>query len=144
MKPYFLIKQPPLSKKFRLLVSELSETENFGFTSNIDKIEYNLNILGTEFKDKFDLHNLFTKSGLTSVFQLGKFITVLERNKTKTEGRMTFFDFTNIGETSEGLKELLKLQFSESIINEWFRIYYLMSSEFSKSDDFFELVKILD
>ena len=144
MKPYFLIEQPPLSEKFRLVVSELTETKNFGFTSNIDKIEYNLNILGTEFKDKFDLHNLFSEDGLTSVFQLGKFISVLERNKAKTKGKMTFFDFMNIGETSEGLKDLLKIQFSENIINEWFRIYYLMSSEFDESDDIFELIEILD
>ena len=141
MKKIFLIEQPPLTDKYRLIVDDLTDVKNFGYTNNIDKIEYNLNIIGNEFKDKIDLHNLFSTKGLTCVFPVGTYITVLERNKDKTEGQMSFFDFDNIGNVSE-FRNLLEKQFSESIIKEWFKIYYLLSTEFSESEDLIELVRV--
>ncbi|MDV7187950.1 hypothetical protein R3X25_11715 [Lutibacter sp. TH_r2] len=141
MKKKFLLEQPPITNKFRLIVDDISDNNNYGFTNDIDKIEYNLNIMGNEFKDKFDLHNLFSDKGMTSVFQLGRFITILERNKEKTEGRMTFFDFDVDADVSE-IRSIIEQQFSENIIKEWFRVYYLISSDFSELDDLIELVRV--
>jgi predicted aldo/keto reductase-like oxidoreductase len=140
MKENFIIPQPPFTDKYKMIVDEISEKRNFGITKSINNIEYNLNLLGSEFIDKFDLHNLFTDAGLTTVFQLGRFITILERNKEKTEGKMTFFDF-DVDSDVSSIRSILEKGYSESIIKEWFRIYYLISSEFSESDDLVELVR---
>jgi hypothetical protein len=38
MEKHFLIEQPPLSAKYKLLVDDMSEKRNFGVTTDIDKI----------------------------------------------------------------------------------------------------------
>jgi hypothetical protein len=139
MKKFFLIEQPPISEKYRMLVDKLTEVKNFGNTNDIDKIEYNLNIIGKDFSDRVDIHNLFTDKGITAVFPLGTYIVVLEMKKDKTKGKMSFFDFDNIADISK-VRGLLEMEFSEYIISEWFRIYYLLESEFSEEEDLVELI----
>ena len=139
MKKFFLIEQPPISEKYRMLVDKLSEVKNFGYTNNIEKIEYNLNIIGKDFSDRVDIHNLFTDKGITTVFPLGTYIVVLEMKKDKTKGKMSFFDFDNIEDISK-VRGLLEMEFSEYIISEWFRIYYLLESGFSEEEDLVELI----
>jgi hypothetical protein len=138
MEKYFLIQQPPITEKFRLLVEEMSENEKFGFTSDIDMIKYNINLLGSDFKKDLTIKNMFTDKGITTVFPIGSFITVLELKKDETEGKMTFFDF-DIEISS--IKPILKATFSENIVNQFVNIHNLFESDFSEDDDLFVLFR---
>ena len=140
MKKHFVVLQPPLTEKYRLLVDEMSDKRNFGSTSDIDKIEYNKRILGDDFNIDLTIKNLFTDEGITSVFPLGCFITVLQLKKDGTEGKMTFFDF-DIETDKEELKSILRQQFSENIVHLWFHVYDILQLEFSEKDDHYELFR---
>lgn len=140
MEKNFIVPQPPVTEKYRLLVDDMSEKRNFGFTSDIDKIRYNKNILGDDFNMDLTIKNMFTDEGITSVFPIGCFITVLQLKKDETEGKMTFFDF-DIDTDKAGLRDILKQQFSENIVNAWFDVYDLLRSDFSEEDDLFELFR---
>lgn len=138
MKKKFILEQPPFTDKFRLLVDESIDFGKVGFTIDLNKIEYNLELIGNEFKERVDLHNLFTDKGITSVFPIGKYICVLELKKDKTKGVFSLFDFKRFNDISEA-RNILENEYSENIIKEWFKVYYILISEFSESEDLFEL-----
>jgi hypothetical protein len=141
MKKRFLIEQPPISNKYKLIVDKLTPNENFGYTNDIDKIEYNLDIIGKDFNERFDIHNLFSNKGTTCVIDVGRFIVILGKNKNKSKGKMSFFDFKKLGSISE-IRSFLEMEFSERIIEEWFKVYYLLVSEFEESEDLVELITV--
>ena len=128
-----------MTKKHLLKVNDISEKKNFGTTTKIQDIEYNIKVLGTEFRERLEISGLFSNEGLTSIFQIGRFIVVLKRNETNTEGKMTFFDF-DINESVANIKKALILEYSEEIINQWFKYYYYLNSDFEEEHDIIELV----
>lgn len=138
MNKYFLIPQPPITEKCSLLVEEISDKKNWGFTSDINMIKYNISLLGTEFNKDLTIRNMFTDKGISTVFPIGCFITVLELKKDETEGKMTFFDFDV---ELSSVKPLLKQEFSENIIDEWIKVYNSLGSDFSDDDDLFVLLR---
>ena len=140
MKKHFIVPQPPLTEKYRLLVDDMSEKRNFGFTTDIDKILYNKNILGDDFNMDLTIKNIFTDDGITSVFPIGCFITVLQLKKDEAEGKMTFFDFEVDIDKAE-LKNILKQQFSDNIVNAWLDVYDFLRDDFCDEDDRFELFR---
>ena len=139
MERKFLVTQPPLSEKYRLLVDDITEKRNLGITTDVDKIEYNLNLLGESFKKDLEIQKLLTNKGLTTVIPIGCFVTVLQLNKDNNTGTMVFFDF-DAGVDTERIKTLLKPIFSKSVINEFFKIQESMLSEFDEEDDLFDLI----
>ncbi len=140
MEKHFLVEQPPISAKYRLLVDELSENETFGFTNDIDKIAYNRNILGSDFNQVLSIKLLLPEKGASTVFSIGRFIVVLEIGKDEKDGKMHFFDF-NIDTDNLDISTQIKQQFSENIASAWFKNYYLLRSEFLEESDRFELFK---
>lgn len=140
MEKHFIVPQPPISEKYRLLVDDMSDKRNFGFTYDINKIRYNKKIFGEEFNMDLAIKNMFTDEGITSVFPVGCFITVLQLKKDETEGKMTFFDF-NIETEKTEIRSNLHGIFSQKIVNAWFHVYDILHSEFSKEDDIYELFR---
>ena len=141
MKKYFKISQPPLTAKYTFLVDDINEMRNWGMTTDIDKIEYNRDLLGDDFNIDIKIKLLLTKKGGgTFVIPIGRYITVFEIREDENEGRMTFFDFT-FGATREELQIMLEIGYSETIVNEWLKCYDLMSLEFTSSSDTVVLLK---
>jgi len=138
MKKQFLVLQPPLTDKYRLLVDDISDNETFGTATDIDKIRYNIRMLGDSFNMDLTIKNMFTKEGITGVFPLGRFITILQMKKDETEGRMTFFDFDN---DIPFIRPFISSIFSENVFKQWTEIHDLLQSEFSDEDDLFVLFR---
>jgi hypothetical protein len=140
MKKYFLIPQPPLSKFFTFLVDDINENKNFGTTTDIDKIDYNRQLLGEEFNTNFKVSLLMTDKGGTGVFPIGKFITVIAIRDDEKKGSMTFMDY-NISLPKEELREMLLSTFSENVTNRWLLIQESMRKDFTNEDDNVILLK---
>ena len=134
------IKQPPFTDKYRLLVDDMSNLGTFGVARQIDKILYNIKIIGDDFKIDQELHNVLSRKGLTSVFTLGRFIVVLKIRKDNTEGEMLFFDFEiNDINLKNELFNFLKQNFSENIMNEFVKNSNMLNHFFTPEFDVFEL-----
>ena len=141
MKKHFLVSQPPLTEKYSFLVDDINQSRNWGVTTDIDKIEYNRNLLGDDFNIDIKIKLLFTKKGMTFVVPIGRFITIVKIREDEKEGSMTFFDF-DIGYSRDALELILEeAGYSVSIINDWLKYYDLMSLEFSSEQDNVVLLK---
>ncbi|MGE0079621.1 MAG: hypothetical protein AB7S48_17300 [Bacteroidales bacterium] len=140
MKKHYLVQQPPLTEKYTFLVDNISNNKNWGRTTDIDKIEYNRNLLGDDLNIDIKINLLFTEKGLTTVIPLGRFITIIQIREDENEGAMTFFDF-DIEHPIEELKELISKTFSENITKEWIKVYETLKSEFKDEDDIVRLEK---
>lgn len=134
MKKYFLVPQPPATDKYTFLVDDISNKKNWGKTTDIDKIEFNRRLLGEEINIDINVKLLFTEQGSTTVFPLGRFITVLQISKDESKGAMTFLDFDTKATRNE-LREMIGKQFSDNIINEWLKVYDILVLEFKPEDD---------
>lgn len=122
MEKYYIIEQPPLAEKYTFLVDDISEKVNYGRTTDIDKINYNLKLMGEKFNIDVKIGLLLAESkGSTFVFDLGHFITVLELRGDLKEGKMTFFDCL-IDMPKHELNEMLANAYSQNIANEWFKL----------------------
>ena len=138
MEKQFLVPQPPLTDKYRLLVDDISDNETFGTATDINKIKYNIKLLGDNFNMDLTIKNMFTKEGITGVFPIGRFIAILQLKKDETEGRMTFFDF-DIDITL--VKPIISAMYSENVVKEWTKVQDLLLLELSDEDDLFELFR---
>ncbi len=135
MKKQFLITQPPITEKYSFLVDDINQLGNWGMTTDIDKIEYNRNLLGDDFEIDIKIKTLFTKKGITFVVPIGRFITIVKIRADEEEGSMTFFDF-DIGYSRGAMEVILEeAGYSVSIIEEWLKCYDLMHSKFSSEHD---------
>lgn len=139
MKKNFIVPQPPLVPMFRLLVDKMSDKRNFGFTDDLDKIEYNRKLFGEEYNQDFNIKNLVSEHGAASIFPVGRFITVLQMNREETDGAMHFFDF-ELNASREELKEGISKRFYPEIAEAWIEIYDTLSSDFSVDRDVYELI----
>ena len=138
MKKFFLIPQPPISDKLTFLVDDLNETRTFGVTTDFDKIEYNLKLMGEEFSQELEIGINFNETGITDVIDLGRYIAVVAIRKDKKEGNIHFFDTTTNFSRQE-LFEQMQFLFSDNIAEKFIEIYDLMKSS-SKNLDCVELL----
>ncbi len=138
MEKYFLILQPPNADKYRLLVDDISDNKTFGTTDDIHKVRYNRRLFGENFNMDIDIRLPLTDEGLTYVFPVGRFITILRLKKDESEGSMYFFDFNTFNDKSV-IQSTLQKDFSERLLKEWFNIYDQLCSGFSDEEDVFEL-----
>ena len=141
MKKYCSINQPPLAEKYVFLVDDISDKLNYGKTTDIDKLNYNVKLLGEKFNIEMQVGAMMAESkGITAVFALGNFITVLEIMKDFKKGKMAFFDRILDMERS-AINEMLVNAYSKNIANEWFKQYDALNLNFSEENDIVELYK---
>ncbi|TRX29914.1 hypothetical protein FNW52_20440 [Flavobacterium sp. ZT3R18] len=138
MKKYFLIPQPPISEKLTFLVDEMNDHKTFGVTDDWDKFEYNLNLIGKDFKQDLEIGLSFLEKGITEVIDLGRYIAVVELKKDKSKGEINFFD-TTIDLSREELYNRINIRYSKNIAEIFINIYDLMRSGSSPSFDNVEL-----
>ncbi len=143
MKKYFLIPQPPVADKLTFLVDDLNETRTFGVTTDLDKIEYNLKLMGDDFNQDLEIGINFLEKGITEIIDLGRYIAVIGLKKDKTEGEIHFFDST-ANFTREELIAQMELLFTENIAKKFINIYEIMISESSPNFDNVELLVPLE
>lgn len=93
MKKNYLIEQPPNSDYYNLLVQDKSENGMFGVTQDISQIDYNREIIGEWFDIEVAIKQLINEHGVTTAFQCGTYICVLQLKYDNSEGTMTFYDF---------------------------------------------------
>lgn len=139
MKKHFLIPQPPTSEKLTFLVDDLNETRTVGIATDLDKIEYNLKLIGDDFNQDLEIGINFLEKGITDVVDLGRYISVVAIKKDQTEGKMYFFDST-VDFSRDELIEQMEMLFNESIAKKFITIYDLMVLESSPSFDNVELL----
>jgi hypothetical protein len=139
---YTFIKQPPLSKKFNFLVDALTENKKYGETTDIEKIEYNLEIFGNDVKIDLEISDvLLTKKSIATVIPIGKYITILMIDKGRNFGRMVFIQFDKEADII-GLEKILIEEYDINIANEWVSVYKKYKEHFSDKDDNAELLVI--
>ena len=143
MKKYFLIPQPPVADKLTFLVDDLNENRTFGVTTDLDKIEYNLKLMGDDFNQDLEIGINFLEKGITEVIDLGRYIAVVGVKKDKTEGKIHFFDST-ANFTRAELVAQMELLFSKNIAKKFINIYDIMVSESSPNFDNVELLVPLE
>lgn len=140
MQKYPFVKQPPLTGKFNFLVDGLIDNKNYGEATDIDKIEYNLDILGNDIKFNTEVHTaLLTKKSLATVISIGRYITILLLNKDRDAGRMVFIEF-DTGKDINDLRKILLEEYDLNITNEWLSVYEKYKHHYSDKDDNSELL----
>ena len=142
MNNFDFIGQPPISDKFNFLVDEIAPNKLFGQTIDINKIEYNLNLLDKNIKIDTEIYaSLLTKKSLATVLAIGKYITILLLDKDRTAGVMAFFCF-DIKQDINIFRELLLEQYGKEITNEWFAVYEKYKLHYSDKEDLVELFSL--
>lgn len=140
MKKYFFIPQPPLTRQVSFLVDDISDKSNWGRTTDSDKVEYNFNLIDSNFKLDLEIQTAFVKKGLSKVLPLGRFITVITANKEFTSVDMTFYDF-DIPIDKAVLSNTLLEQYTENIVISWFEVQSFLQNHFTDKDDTVALLK---
>jgi hypothetical protein len=135
MKKYFSIPQPPISEKLTFLVDEMNDHKTFGVTDDWDKFEYNLNLIGNDFKQDLEIGLSFSEKSIADVIDLGRYIAVVELKKDNSKGLMNFFDTTADISREEMYHKIKTLGFSDNITKECIKLYDLMRSGSSPSFD---------
>lgn len=138
MQKHFIVSQPPVTEKYRLLVDDMSQNRNFGYTNDLDKVRYNRNLINESFNQDISIKNLFSTGGVTAALALGRFITIVSINKEETQARMTMFDF-NTDMSEDELRHTFSLTLSENVVDSCMKIHKELRSDFLEEDDIFEL-----
>jgi len=139
MKKYFLIPQPPITEKLNFLVDDINDEKTVAFTTDFDKIEYNLNLMGKDFREDVEIGMNLVNSGVIEIIDLGRYLSIVSLSKTKKEGSIYFFDVTTKMSRDEHF-ENIKNFFFENIAKKFIRDYDIMVSESSPSIDNVELI----
>lgn len=140
MTNFDFIGQPPISDKFNFLVDGLLPNKKYGETTDIEKIEYNLDILGNGIKLDTEIHtSLLTKKSLATIIPIGRYITILLLDKERKFGRMVFIEF-DINKDINELKQILFDEYDTNIANEWLLVYEKYKHHYSDKDDNSELI----
>ena len=136
MKKYFIVPQPPLTEKTRFLVDDINETKTIGFTYDIDKIMYNLDLMDEEFKQELEIGMSFLENGITDVIDLGKYIAIVALKKDKTEGKITFFD-TRADFSKEEVYDHIEMYSDKIIADKFIELYDLVKVKSPDNVDLF-------
>jgi hypothetical protein len=133
-KDFYFIPQPPLTDKFNFLVDDLGDKLAWGHTADITKINYNRSLLGDDFNEDLREKMKLAKEGMTLIFPIGRYITILQLRADEKQGAMTFMDY-QIELTRDGVKSMLLERFSEDITNEWLKHYDKFQVNFDEEDN---------
>lgn len=121
-------------EKIILLVDDVNNSHSYGFTKSLEKVTYNLDLL-KDYLDKDELDRSLAKSkeGLTSLFPIGRYISILKIKNDKSIMMMYFFDFRKIA--YQAVDHVFKDTFSENVITQFKSIKYHMEEIFNDDMD---------
>ena len=140
MNTFLFVEQPPLTSKFNFLVDGLTPNKQYGEANDIEKIEYNLDLLGNDIKLDTEVYaTLLTKKSLATVIPIGRYITILLLNKERDSGRMVFIEFDTRKDINE-LKQIIMEEYDTNIVNEWLLVYEKYKQHYLFEDDNAELL----
>lgn len=141
MQKFFLVEQPPISSKYRLLVDDINDYGTFAITTDIEKVLYNRRVLGSELSIHLETYTALSSKGMTTALPLGRFITIWEISKDEKMQRITFVDY----DTNVPFREVSKQHgggFSDALYDSFEQIQAKMKADFRESDDQIELVVV--
>tara|TARA_R100001377_G_C3187381_1_gene109120 strand:+ start:83 stop:484 length:402 start_codon:yes stop_codon:yes gene_type:complete len=124
-----------LAEKLSILVGELNEFRVFDYTTDFDKIKYNLKLMEGNFNQNLDIGLNFSEMGIAEVIDLGKYIAIVEINKDKKLAVMWFFDVL-FNFKRDVYSKRIKSQFNKIITEKFIDYYNLIQlglSPFKKS-----------
>ena len=140
MNTFLFVEQPPLTSKFNFLVDGLTPNKQYGEANDIEKIEYNLDLLGNDINIDTEVYaTLLTKKSLATVIPIGRYITILLLNKERDSGRMVFIEFDTRKDINE-LKQIIMDEYDTNIANEWLLVYEKYKQHYLVEDDNAELL----
>ncbi len=142
MRKHFLIQQPPLSHKYRLIVDDINETETFAMTTDIDKVWYNREIVGVSISIMLETHTALSDKGTTALLPIGRYITIWQISKDEKTQRIWFIDYESEISFRELGCQIMNDYFSDNIYNEFEKIQKEMKSLPSNELDTIELVLV--
>src|SRR5687768_16622896 len=90
MEKHFVILQPAENGRYQFLVDDISDNGQWGATTDISKIKYNLKLLEVDFNLDMQINLPLSTKGISGVVPIGRFITVIKMRKDETEGGMFF------------------------------------------------------
>jgi hypothetical protein len=146
MNKYFLVTQPPISDYYTFLVDDINETATFGHTTDVDKCEYNKQVIermGLDINFKIQVETAFSEKGITTVIPLGRYISIIKASKDETRQEMFFIDSLSNANFREQ-NEKIDGYFSNNIVNEFERVHSLLKSDFLETDDIVEISMVDD
>lgn len=143
MKKYFLVEQPPISSKYRLLVDDINETETFAMTQDIDKVLYNRHVLGHDLNITLEMYTALSSDGMTVVLPVGRYVTIWQISKDEKTQSILFVDYdTGLSFREVSQRGGIESPYSDNVYNEFGRIESLMKAGFKNEDDIIELVTV--
>lgn len=128
MKKEYLVLQPPFAEKYTFLVDDMDKNSMCGVTTDIEKVSYNLRLLGTDFNLNREIQTALSDKGISFVYPIGRFVTIIKIRKDEKEGNMMFCDF-EAGESIDSIRDMIKKSFSENIFNKWVELQDIMLEE---------------
>ena len=138
MNKYFLIPQPPIAEKLTFLVDDINETKTLAVTTDAEKIEYNLKLMGNDFLQDLEIGINFLEKGITEVIDVGRYIAVVGITKKNIGSKIYLFDTTTKFTRAELTSQIEEL-FGKNTSKKFIDIYDLMVSESSPNSDNVEL-----
>ncbi len=140
MRKYFLIEQPPLSDKYRLLVDDINKTETFAMTIDIDKVWYNRKIIGDDMSIMLETYTALSDKGATVLQPIGRYITIWQISKDEKTQRIWFVDHESNFSFRDVGRQIMGDYFSDDVYNEFEKIQSTLRLLFSEKLDIVELV----
>lgn len=126
--------------KLVLLADELNFDQTFGVTKSILKIRRNLHVIGFDLNNEFEKELANANHELICIWQLGRYISVINVKKDKQQGVMLFFEFIRGNYAfRQFAMQMLESLFCDKVALAFERHYDEMSSGFSTEDDIVEL-----
>jgi hypothetical protein len=126
--------------KLVLLADELNFDQTFGVTKSILKIRRNLHVIGFDLNNEFEKELANANHELICIWQLGRYISVINVKKDKREGIMLFFEFIRGNHAFRQFAlQMLESLFCEKVALAFEKHYEEMSAGFSTDDDIVEL-----
>ncbi len=130
-----MVLQPPITEHYTLLVDNINVTETFAHTTDLQKCEYNRQIIedmGGDIDFQIQVKTALSKNGVTGVLPLGRYIVIIKSSKDELSQEMFFFDgFIKVDITDT---------FSKAVASEFDRVREQWELRFTKNDD---LVRLL-
>lgn len=126
--------------KLVLLADELNFDQTFGVTKSILKIRRNLHVIGFDLNNEFEKELANAQHELICIWQLGRYISVINVKKNKEQGVMLFFEFTRENQAFKQFAlQMLESLFCEKVSLAFEKHYEEMTTGFSSDDDIVEL-----
>jgi hypothetical protein len=126
--------------KLVLLADELNFDQTFGVTKSVLKITRNLHVIGFDLNNEFEKELANANHELICIWQLGRYISVINVKKDKKQGVMLFFEFIKDNYSfREFAMQMLESLFCERVSLAFAKHYEEMTTGFCPDDDIVEL-----